>query len=118
MDEDTLIEIFDTLEIGGLRPPWAGRGEAVQLRMGQRALKVWTALLSDQRPADLIAAAGVYLRSGERFWPTPGALLAHVPQRRQSFPDGAALFEWVVRRCAEGHWGETLTAGAAVKAGE
>ena len=100
--EDVILEIFDALEIGGLRPPWAGRDEEAQRRMGRRALKMWSTLLSDQSPESLIAAAGALLRSGERFWPTPGTLLKYVPERQQAFPDGAALFEWVVGHCARG----------------
>ena len=101
MDE-VIAWIFDTLEAGGLRPPWAGRETTEADRLALVALETWTALLGDQTPEALIRAAGGYLRSGDRFWPTPGALLALVPESSWAAPPAAALFEWVISKAARG----------------
>lgn len=100
--DQVIGRIFDTLEAGGLRPPWAGREALEADRLALVALETWTALLADQTPEALIRAAGAYLRSGERYWPTPGALLALIPESSWAAPPAAALFEWTISKAARG----------------
>lgn len=66
---------FRQLELGALTPP-AAWDAAVRLEVAAQ----WQRDLGLQRrPSDLTAAVGAYLRSGSKYWPTPGQLLAHFP---------------------------------------
>lgn len=69
---NTVLRAFRMLESSGLRPPPiygtdAGRAESVE---------AWCLILGDLHDEELVRAVALYCRSNERFWPTPGALLA------------------------------------------
>ena len=82
------------LEMAGLKAP------AVLLdpKSHDVALDVWLSCLSDVDGDDLKRAAVCYIRSGERFWPTPGQLLQHLPARQlEKLDDSDRAWGWLIK---------------------
>ena len=77
----TIAAVFERFQARGILSPEPWRTGSQEARDRAMALSVATyaddlAGLSDEQ---FIAAAKAYALSGERFWPTPGQLLALVP---------------------------------------
>jgi hypothetical protein len=74
----SIAELFARMEGRGyLQPePWRTGTEAERRRAVALAIDVWAEDLADVTDDDLDALGRAYARSGERWWPTPGQLLA------------------------------------------
>lgn len=73
-DVSTMTQAFEILGSAGLQPP-----EGVRKDIG-RAVQTYALVLGDLTDTELIGAAAAYVRSGARFWPSAGELLARVPR--------------------------------------
>lgn len=77
LDKTDVLALFVFLEAGGLPTPMAfGKPETFAL-----AVRLYAEILGPIGPVDTMRAARAYLASKhaeDRFWPTPGALLARV----------------------------------------
>jgi len=94
MQPSELVSVWVFLELSGLKtPPILTDKES-----REAAIDAWLACLTDVDAADLKRAAVCYVRSGERFWPTAGQLLQHLPARQlEKLDDSDRAWGWLIK---------------------
>lgn len=89
-----IVPIWMFLELSGLKAPDILKSKESR----EAAIDAWTACLPDVDATDLKRAAIAYIRAGERFWPTPGQLLQHLPEKAATkVDDSDRAWGWLLR---------------------
>ncbi len=96
---DAVIAAFAAFKTGGLHPPFAAPKDPPHKvkRAVAAAVGLWVAVLPELTDAELESAVVAFLRSGERFWPTPGQVLLlapAAPARQLTARPSPAWFVW------------------------
>jgi hypothetical protein len=79
-------QLFALLEAGGCRPPRSLDSDEFL----DAAVALWSVVLADLEPEDVVAAAIGYLREPDSsWWPTPGRILTLAPGRAAAEIDDA-----------------------------
>ena len=94
MQQDDILRTWLFLESCGLRPP--------EIIIGTEsrpvAIDAWLTCLSDVEAGDLKRAAVCYIKAGERFWPTPGQLIQHLPATQLAkLDDSDRAWGWLIK---------------------
>lgn len=85
---------FSALTAAGIPQPaaWQRGDDEEQAATLRAAVETWALVLADVEDADLLSAVIAWLRSPDaRWWPSPGAVLAHRPPRAAAAPTRAAI---------------------------
>lgn len=76
LSEREIKTLFVMLNTAGILPPESWQ----DMNNRKVAMETWMDLL-DLTFEEAKAATSAYIRAGERFWPTPGAILGYGPRR-------------------------------------